>query len=83
MKRYILRADKIKHNSYIGLMSVMARHEIYKLKEIARLIGLKPDTFSHRCEGKRLNMSIAELCDLAEKTELTDEEIVMVVRGVK
>ncbi len=81
MKNYLLRSDEIKHNEYLALISVMARHGITKLKEIGRLIGIKADTFSHRCEGKRLNMTISELCELADKVELTDDEIAMIVRG--
>lgn len=82
MKNYITQKQQNKHNQYLALKSVLSAHGIVKEKEIAELIGLTPQAWYKRTRGKKLELSVIELRDIAIKLELTSEEINYIVQGV-
>jgi hypothetical protein len=84
MKRYanITAEDKLVHKQYKVLMKVIKAHGIEHKYQIAKMLDMSDSCWAHRCGGERLLMNIGELNVLAEKLDLTDEEIVKVVKGV-
>ena len=84
MKAYanITSEDKLVHRQYLALMKVIRAHDIEHKTQIAKMLDMSDSCWAHRCGGERLLMNIGELNVLAEKLDLTDEEIVRVVKGV-
>ena len=84
MKRYanITENDKLVHRQYKALMKIVREHGVEHKYEIAKMLNMSDSCWAHRCGGQRLLMNIGELNRLAEKLDLTDEEIVRVVKGV-
>lgn len=84
MKAYanITAEDKLVHRQYLALMKIIREHGVEHKYEIAKMLNMSDSCWAHRCGGERLLMNIGELNTLAEKLDLTDEEIVKVVKGV-
>ena len=84
MKAYanITSEDKLVHRQYKALMKVIKAHDVEHKYEIAKMLNMSDSCWAHRCGGERLLMNIGELSVLADKLNLTDEEIVKVVKGV-
>ena len=84
MKAYanITESDKLVHNQYIALMSVLPKYNIQHRTEVAKILDMSDSCWAHRCGGQRLLMNIGELNRLAEKLNMSDEDIVKIVKGV-
>lgn len=84
MKAYanITSEDKLVHNQYIALMSVLPKYNIQHRTEVAKMLNMSDSCWAHRCGGQRLLMNIGELSVLAEKLNMTDADIISIVKGV-
>lgn len=84
MKAYanLTEETKLVHRQYLALMKIVREHGVTHKYEIAKMLNMSDSCWAHRCGGERLLMNIGELNRLAEKLDLTDEDIVRIVRGI-
>lgn len=83
MKKYsnITESDRLAHAQYIALMCVLPKYGIQHQTEVAKILNMSQSCWAHRCSGQRLSLSIGELLILAKKINMSDEDIVRIVRG--
>lgn len=83
MKRYmnITRYEKVQHEEYKALMSVLKKYDVHTQREVAELLGLSCQSWNNRLRGQRLKLTIAELQLLAHKLDMSKEDIAYVVNG--
>ena len=84
MKKYknITFNDDLAHRQYVALMCVLPKYGIQHQTEVADILGMTQSCWAHRCGGQRLLLNIGELHKLADKLNMSDEDIVRIVRGI-
>lgn len=81
MPRVTLYADKYIEADAANFINGKTRERQLYDKDIAQEIGLKGPAYSLRKKNGKFDFSFMELVKMIRKLELTDEEIVKLMRG--
>lgn len=81
MPRVSLYQDKYIEADAANFVNGKTRERQLLDKDIAELIGIKPPAYCKRKQGGKFDFSFMELVKMIRKLELTDEEIVKLMRG--
>lgn len=81
MPRVALYADKYIDSDAVAFVEGKTRERRLKDRDIANLIGLSPPSYCKRKQNGKLNLNYLELVKVIRRLELTDEEIIKLMRG--
>lgn len=81
MPRVALYADKYIEADAANFVNGKTRERQLLDKDLAELIGIKPPAYCKRKKDGKFDFSFMELVKIIRKLELTDEEIVKLMRG--
>ena len=81
MPRVTLYADKYIESDAANFINGKTRERRLLDKDIAESLGLKAPTYCKRKRDGRFDMNYLELVKIIKKLQLTDEEIVKLMRG--
>lgn len=81
MPRVALYQDKYIEADASDFINGKTRERRLLDKDIAETIGLKPPAYCKRKQNGRFDVSYMELVKIIRKLQLTDEEIIKLMRG--
>lgn len=81
MPRVSLYEDKYIEADAAAFVEGKTRERRLVDKDMASLIGINPSSYCKRKQNGKLKLSYMELVKVIQKLELTDEEIVKLMRG--
>lgn len=81
MPRVTLYADKYIESDAVAFLEGKTRGRRLQDKDIADVIGLSPPAYCQRKRNGKLKLNYLELVKIIDKLNLTDDEIVKLMRG--
>ena len=82
MKNYLTESARVKTAQFRVFKEILAKHGIFRDKQVCEILGMKQQTYSARIRGGQLNLSLIELQKLIIKLNLSAKEVYMLVKGV-